>query len=148
MSEAPKDDFDDWLEELGVKVEAAGAKTAPKPSRLRGRFTDWTDPPPNKFILGGYLARLTRVRCKTCEATHEEGVQLFIEELVENNPTARRLTPLGRGAQWPAQGTHRLEIIETEAIICPACVRDLGFSREKVVEGEGITFIEGKGLSK
>ena len=147
-ADTPADDFDDWLEGLGVKIEPAAAK-ASTARRPLGRFTDWHEPPPNKFILGGYLARMTRVRCTTCDALHEEAPQVFVEEIVENNPSARRLTLLGRGAQWPAQGTHRLEIIETEANICPACVRDLGFSRESVVEGGGtITLIEGKGLVK
>ena len=122
--------MDDLLDLLGVTLpppvskKALGERKGPTPP---DRMTAWSDS--RTFDFGGYLAKVVRHRCKTCEGQTEVLVGIFIEERHTRTGT-RRLTQLSKGSQWPTGEEHRLELTEEAVPVCALCVRLLGFSRE------------------
>ena len=94
-------------------------------------------PPPPKpwsnigcFISAGYLARVLRQTCRSCRAVAETTEGIFHVE-VKPGVSARRLTRLAHGAQWPLAEGLPLEVVESATDWCPACLRTLGFSSEQ-----------------
>lgn len=114
---------DDFLRELGIDL--------PTP-RVRGEGThkpsSWVGGG-KTFIFGGYVAKVIRNHCTTCEGVSEEFLGVFTEEIYARNGS-RVLTQLGRGAQWPAGEEHRCEVTLKYPSYCIHCIRGLGFSKE------------------
>jgi hypothetical protein len=128
---------DDLLAALGVTLPTKPARGevgcgAKPPKAAPIRHTTWSNA--QNFTFGGYLARVRRIRCETCEGVTDVCEGIFIEEIHLPSGT-RRLQQMGRGMQWPAQGEHRCEVHEEGTTVCGHCVRDLGFSR--MVDGKG-----------
>jgi hypothetical protein len=131
---------DDLLALLGVTLPPPVSKKLvgeKKPSLGKAPAipSNWSDG--KSFQFGGYLAKTVRHTCGTCEGVTEILVGLFIEEL--HRPSgARRLTQMGRGANWPMGQEHRCEITEERVEVCALCIRTLGFSR--LVDGKGLPY--------
>lgn len=139
-------DADDLMALLGVvlpppilpKAVGCGEK-APRAKQVR--HTEWSNA--HSFEFGGYLAKVIRTQCEMCERASETLVGVFTEEIHQPSGT-RRLTLMGKGAQWPVGVEHRLEITDATTLVCAECVRDLGFSREVDSKGEPYTmFVRG-----
>ena len=115
---------DDFLAELGVIVSSPA-----KIEKATKRHTAWTDTV-SSFVFGGYLAKVKRITCATCECTHDELIGIFTEELATNGGNARRLTQLSRNAQWPTNVSHRFEVSDQTDPYCIHCIKELGFDHE------------------
>jgi hypothetical protein len=130
---------DDLLALLGVTLPPpVSKKLIEEKVKKEGpgrRFTDWSNA--KSFEFGGYLAKTVRHTCNTCEGVTEILVGLFIEELHRPSGT-RKLTQMGRGANWPMGQEHRCEITEEKVEVCALCIRTLGFSR--LVDGKGLPY--------
>ncbi len=131
---------DDLLALLGVTlpppISRKTLEVGEKPPRAKAvRFTDWSNA--KSFEFGGYLAKTVRHTCSTCEGVTEILVGLFIEELHRPSGT-RKLTQMGRGANWPMGQEHRCEVTEEPVDVCALCIRGLGFSR--IVDGKGLPY--------
>lgn len=129
---------DDLLRELGIDLPP------PKGPKVEGRKPSQWVGGGKTFIFGGYLAKVGRYECMTCERVHDELVGIFSEELMPANGT-RVLTQLSRGAQWPAAGDHRYEVMEHKVPYCVHCIKELGFSRE-VSAPRAFALMKGEGL--
>lgn len=119
----------DLLAMLGVELPppVVKGKRKAKAEVKPVRHTEWNNN--SSFLDAGYVARLTSLTCETCGSVTEVYEGVYHAELHQPSRT-RRLQALGRGAQWPAIGEHRLEITYGFTLMCGACVRGLGFSRE------------------
>ena len=115
---------DDLLSELRVSIEVPAKKKA----ELKVRHTRWNDPPPSQFTFGGYLAKVNRIKCLTCDHIQDELIGIFTEEVDRNG--GRRLTQLSRKADWPANEEHRYEVSNEPIPYCCKCLPSLGFSEE------------------
>ena len=125
---------------LGVKIEAPAAR-APKAERTR--FTEWNNF--HAFTFGGYVARVFRNLCGCCGQTSDVLEGVFVEEVHLPSGT-RRMTQLGKGGDWPAQGTHRKEVTQVDVAYCALCVGDLGFSREVDSKGQPFALVLKEGV--
>ena len=117
---------DDLLSELGISIKVPAKKKA----ELKVRHTRWKDPPPSQsqFTFGGYLAKVNRIKCLTCDHIQDELIGIFTEEVDRNG--GRRLTQLSRKADWPANEEHRYEVSNEPIPYCCKCLPSLGFSEE------------------
>lgn len=122
---------DDLLSLCGV--------TLPEGGKARREVVAGTKPPkrpptPNiwdteamVFEFGGYVARIWRTTCKTCDTPTDTLEGIFTEE-VHRKSGSRKLIGLAKGSQW--HGEKRREVTERECDICAYCVQNLGFSEE------------------
>ncbi len=118
----PDDDF------LAAAAAFDLKKALTQPAARRERHTEWTNA--ESFVSEGYLARILRQTCKSCGGTAETTEGIFHAER-KPGATARRLTALPRGGQWPITEHLPLEVIETTVDWCPACLRLVGFDAER-----------------
>lgn len=111
---------DDLLESLGVVLlEGKGKVRAPPVSK---RFTEWNNFA--RFVPNGYVARVWADTCECCGERADVLEGVFGEELGNGG---RRLTQVGRGADWPIGAKLRLERTDRKVEYCVACLEDLGF---------------------
>jgi hypothetical protein len=122
---------DDLLEMLGVKLPEPTKKEVScgqKPPKMAPqRHTEWNNA--TSFKFGGYVAVVTQTTCEMCGKVNEHLDGIFTEEIHQPSGT-RRLQALAKGAQWPANEEHRLEVAYKFTPVCAHCIKDLGFSRE------------------
>lgn len=105
-------------DELCAALEAPAAK----------RKNEWSNV--GQFVSDGYLARVLRQTCRSCKGRSEHTQGIFHVERKEGAKD-RRLTALGRGAQWPLSESLPLEVEEVTVDWCPACLRLIGFDVER-----------------
>lgn len=80
-----------------------------------------------QFVDGGYMAKVIRQTCNGCHSTSDYLVGLFhIEHHVGGG---RRLTKLGKGAQWPLVPGHAVELTWEDVDNCSTCLSFLGFDK-------------------
>ena len=130
----------DLLEEMGASLPIPGTPVGcgqKAPKAPPKRHTNWSNE--SSFTFEGWLARIHRCHCKSCEQKSEWLEGVFLVERSKSG--ARRLT---RATDWPAQGAHSVEVIETQSLYCALCIRELGFSLERVAE-RSYTLILGAG---
>lgn len=121
---------------LGVIVEVpkgrkARAVACGERAPAERRHTEWNNFA--AFSFGGYVARVTKLRCECCEEVTDILEGIFIEE-VHLPSGSRKLTRLATNGDWPIGGGHRREIEHRDVRFCAQCIGVLGFDKVTIVE--------------